>query len=94
MNKAATIFSHSNDDANNMKYRVLIWHTCKKLPKEFTDMLFKEYVNIHGSDKVQEFIDFEKNPFSKVISALNGLNMMILNRDRVIWIGSDNFRQS
>lgn len=77
-----------------MKYVVVKWHTCKKLPKEFTDMLFEELINIDGSDEVEEFIDFEQNSFTEVMSALNGLNMTILNDCHTIWIDSGHFRQS
>lgn len=77
-----------------MKYRVLFWHTCGSLPKQFSDMLTEDLVDVDGEVEIHKFIDFEKNQFPEVIKALNGLNMMVLNDVNTIFIDSRRFRQS
>lgn len=77
-----------------MVYRVLFWHTAGSIPKAFGDMLYNDIVEVDNDLEEHTFIDFSKNQFPEVIEALGGLNMMILNDVKVIWIDSRRFRQS
>lgn len=77
-----------------MVYQVLFWHTSGSIPKAFMDMLYRDIVEVDNDLKEHIFIDFNKHPFPNVIAALGGLNMMILNDVKAIFIDSRRFRQS
>ena len=73
----------------------MFWHTCGTVPKAFMDMLYRANIVEDGPIPVEYiFIDFSKHQFLEVIEALGGLNMMILNDIKSIWIDSRRFRQS
>lgn len=77
-----------------MKYRVLFWHTSGSIPKPFLDMLEEDIVDFDGTPTIIKTLDFNEHPLPQIIEALNGLNMMILNKEMVVWIDARNFKQS